>query len=58
MSDVAADPSSGSVLVVFKVKVVVIGNVVVVETVSRLAGTVTKTVLTTGLSVAVSEPMG
>lgn len=57
MSDATADSSSGTVVVVLKVRNAVIGTVVVVEMVSRLAGTVTKAVLTTGFSVLVSEPV-
>ena len=57
VSDGSTDPSPGSVLVVFRVTVAVTGDVVVVETVSRLAGTVMKAVLMPGLSIAVSGPV-
>jgi len=55
VSGVTADSSSGTVGVVSRTTMVVIGDVVVVKTVSRLASAVTESVLTTALFVAISE---
>lgn len=57
VSRVTADAWSGIVVVVevFRAKIVLVGGLVVVKTVSRLAGAVTKSVLTTALFVAISE---